>query len=245
MAVRDPETVDTIARSADGLVVLAMTEDRPYTPETTPSLVEELRVKLNTYIYAVKSGQIHERQPGEPGVVLLYTVSEPPEEVLEVLRFAGHVLAEDGVTVDWKQLDATARGYTDVLREIAGGLMQAVPATWTSLAYGATIVGDHRRDVLDVETADGRVTLPGAPDSVRALLEELKRIMWEPERGTWLGAELSIDRATGQLSPSFNHNLEPWGGPLPAEAYLAELRRYPRPPESVPAWMAALIGEQR
>ena len=65
-------------------------------------------VKLNTYIYAVKSGQISERRPGEPGLVLLYTVSEPPEEVLEVLRFAGHVLAEDGVTVDWRTLDATA-----------------------------------------------------------------------------------------------------------------------------------------
>jgi hypothetical protein len=244
MAVRDPETVDTIARSADG-VVLAMTEDRPYTPETTPTLVEELRVKLNTYIYAVKSGQIHERRPGEPGVVLLYTVSQPPEEVLEVLRFAGHVLAEDGVTVDWKMLDAAARSYTDVLREIAGGLMQAVPSNWMSLSYGATIVGEHRRDVLEVETPEGRVTLPGAPDHVRALLEELKRLMWEPERGTWLGAELGIDRSTQQLSPSFNYNLEPFGGPLPAEAYLAELRTYPRPPESVPDWMAALIGEQR
>jgi hypothetical protein len=104
MAVRDPQTVDTIARSADGGIVLAMTEDRPYTPESTPSLVKELRVKLNTYIYAVKSGQIPERRPGDPGVVLLYTVSTPPEEAREVLRFAGHVLAQDGVTVDWKEL---------------------------------------------------------------------------------------------------------------------------------------------
>ena len=110
MAVRDPETVDTIVRSAEGVVVLGMTEDRQYTPETTPSLVEDLKVKLNTYIYAVKSGQIPERRPGEPGLVLLYAASQPPEEVLEVLRFAGHVLADDSVTVDWRTLEATARG---------------------------------------------------------------------------------------------------------------------------------------
>ena len=68
MAVRDPQTIDTIARAGDGRLLLALTEDRPYTAETAAALAEDPRVKLNTYIYAVKSGQVHERRAGElPG----------------------------------------------------------------------------------------------------------------------------------------------------------------------------------
>jgi hypothetical protein len=94
MSVREPQTIDTIARSAEGVLVLTLTEERPYTPQATPALAEELRLKLNTYIYAIKSGQIHERRAGEPAVVVLYTASNPPAEVLQVLEVAGQVLAQ-------------------------------------------------------------------------------------------------------------------------------------------------------
>jgi hypothetical protein len=65
MAVREPQTIDTIARSSDGLLLPALTEDRPYTAESAAALAEELRVEL-TYIYAVKSGRCASVAPGSP-----------------------------------------------------------------------------------------------------------------------------------------------------------------------------------
>ncbi len=242
MAVRDPQTIDTIARSSDGMLLLALTEDRPYTAESASALAEYLRLKLNTYIYAVKSGQVHERRAGEPLAVVLYTTTPPPPEVLQILDVAGQVLAEDGVTVDWRLLEAAQRTYQDVLREMARDLVQAVPADWATLTYSATLVGSRRRDSLAVTTAGGPSQLPGAPDHVRGAVEELKRLMWTPEKGAWIGVELTIDRASGQLTPGFNYNLEPAGDPLPADVLAEELRQYPRPPGSLPGWWAERVG---
>ena len=233
MSVREPHTIDTIARSAEGVLVLTMTEDRPYTPEETPALVEELRRKLDAYVHAVTSGQISERRAGEPAVVVLYTASHPPAEVLQVLEVAGQALAEYGVGVDWRTFDVPRRTHVDVLKEIAGDLRQAAPANWTSLTYSATVLGPHRRDSFVVATPEGDVTLTG-PEPVRGALDELKRLMWTPEKGTWIGVELVLDRETGQLEPGFDHDIEPAGEPLPADALAEELRRFPRPPEGLP-----------
>ena len=243
MSVREPHTVDQIARSPEGLLVLIATEDRPYTPEATPALAEELRIKLNTYVYAVKSGQIHERRPGEPMSVVLYTASHPPSDVLQILDVAGQVLAEDGVGVDWRILEMPERTYVDVLKEMAASLQAAAPADWTSLRYHATVVGPKRRDAFLVTTPAGEAPLPGGPEDVRNALDELKRLMWTPEKGVWLAVELAVDRASGRLQPGFNYNIEPAGEPLPAEVLTEELRHFPRPPGGLPDWWAQRIGE--
>ncbi|TYP86858.1 DUF6572 domain-containing protein [Blastococcus xanthinilyticus] len=244
MSVREAHTVDQIARSPEGLLVLIATEDRPYTPEAAPALAEELRVKLNTYIYGVKSGQIHERRPGEPMSVVLYTASHPPAEVLQILEVAGQVLAEDGVGVDWRLLEMPERTYVDVLQEMAASLRQAAPADWTSLTYYATVIGPKRRDSFDVTTPSGNVRLPGGPEDVRNALDELKRLMWTPEKGAWIGVQLVLDRESGQLEPGFNYSIEPVGEPLAAEVLTEELRHFPRPPGALPDWWAERIGEQ-
>lgn len=243
MSVREPLTVDQIARSPEGLLVLVATEDRPYTPEATPALAEELRVKLNTYIYAIKSGQVHERRPGQPATVLLYTATNPPPEVLQILDVAGQVLAEDGVGVDWRILEMPERTYVDVLKEMASSLQAAAPADWTSLRYHATVVGPKRRDAFLVTTPAGEAPLPGGPEDVRNALDELKRLMWTPEKGVWLAVELAVDRASGQLQPGFNYNIEPAGEPLSAAVLTEELRHFPRPPGGLPDWWAQRIGE--
>ena len=62
MAVRDAQTIDSIARASDGLLTLLLTEDRPYTPDSTPALAEQLRSKLNAYIYALKTRQVAEKR---------------------------------------------------------------------------------------------------------------------------------------------------------------------------------------
>ncbi|GAB3313736.1 hypothetical protein GCM10027451_27830 [Geodermatophilus aquaeductus] len=106
------------------------------------------------------------------------------------------------------------------------------------LKYYATLIGFRGRDTFVAETAEGSVTLPGAPDHVRSAVEELKRLMWTPERGAWIGVELVVDREGGQLQPGFNYTIEPAGDPMPVDVLADELRQFPRPPGSLPDWWA-------
>ncbi|MGY1773867.1 hypothetical protein [Blastococcus sp. SYSU D00813] len=242
MTVSDPRTIDAVARSADGLLVLAVTEDRPYTAADTDRLAEELRVKLNGYVYALRSGQVPERRDGEPAAVVLSAITEPPAAVREVLEAAGQVLAADGVTVTWRLLTPPGREPTDVLRDIAAALIAAVPDSTARIRYRATAVGPVRRDGFHAVTGGGNAVNVPVPGAVRDAVEELKQVMWTPEKGTWLEVDLVLDRADGRLEPGFNYGLEPAGEPLTRDVLVAELRSFPRPPEAVPAWMAERIG---
>ncbi len=135
-----------------------------------------------------------------------------------------------------------ARDTTAVLRDLGAALLAAVPAGAARARYRATVVGDVRRDELVADPGDGRPVPVAVPDAVRTAVEELKRVMWTPERGTWLQTEMVLERATGRLLPLFNADAEPPGPPLPREALVAELRDFPRPPRAVPAWMAGRAG---
>ncbi|SDC56664.1 hypothetical protein SAMN05660690_1933 [Geodermatophilus telluris] len=134
-----------------------------------------------------------------------------------------------------------ARDTTAVLRDLGAALLAALPAGAGRLRYRAVVVGDVRRDDLTAESADGRVPV-AVPAAVRTTVEELKRVMWTPERGTWLQTDMTLDRSSGRLLPLFNAEAEPGGPPVPREALVAELQAFPRPPEAVPGWMAERIG---
>lgn len=241
MAVRDPQTLDAVARSGDGVLTLVLTEDRPYTPEDTARLAEELRVKLNTYVYALRSGQVQERRDGEPVAVVLHCVSAPPPEVEQVLDAARQVLAADGASVRWQLLDVPPRGTDDLLRDITAELLQAAPPPWDRLVYQAFLVGDFAQDAFGTEAGGQSTPVGTVPDRVRQLVVELKRQMWTPDEGTWLSLQLVVSGDPLQLHPGFNYGTEV-PQPLPDETYAAELRAFPRPVEAVPDWWRRRAG---
>jgi hypothetical protein len=134
-----------------------------------------------------------------------------------------------------------ARDSAAVLRDLGAALRAAAPAGAARVRYRAVVVGDVRRDQLTAEPAGEQPELP-VPAAVRRAVEELKRAMWTPERGTWLQTEMVLDLATRRLLPVFNAEAAPSGPPLPREAVAAELRAYPRPPDAVPGWMGEPTG---
>ena len=135
-----------------------------------------------------------------------------------------------------------ARDTTAVLRDLGTALRAAAPAGAARVRYRAVVVGAVRRDELTAGSGDDRQEPLPVPGAVRAAVEELKRVMWTPERGTWLQTDMVLDRASGRLLPLFNHDAPPPGPPLPREALAAELRDFPRPADAVPAWIAEAIG---
>ncbi|SFP86151.1 hypothetical protein SAMN05660464_4497 [Geodermatophilus dictyosporus] len=243
MTVSDPRTIDAVTRSAGGLLVLAVTEDRPYTAEDGERLAGELWAKLDAYGQALRSGRVPERRGDEPVAVVLAPATEPPDAVREVLAAAGRALADAGVTVTWRPPTRPGRDTEAVLRDLGAALLAAAPEGATRLRYRAVVAGPVRRDVLTADGTPGeRSREVAVPAAVRVAVEELKRVMWTPERGTWLETDVVLDRAARRLLPLFNHDLEPAGPPLPAEALVAELRSCPRPAGAVPGWVAARIG---
>ncbi|SEO75193.1 hypothetical protein [Trujillonella endophytica] len=137
---------------------------------------------------------------------------------------------------------SSGRDPGDVLRDIGAALVAAAPPGTARIRYRATAVGAVRRDGFHAETAAGNAVNVPVPGAARDGVEELKQLLWNPQLGTWLELDVVLDRASGQLEPRFNRTHEPGGEPLPREAIAEELRRFPRPPSAIPAWMAERLG---
>jgi hypothetical protein len=66
---------------------------------------------------------------------------------------------------------------------------------------------------------------------------ELRRIMYRPDVGTWLSAQLTVSDG-GDYSSDFDLNGKPhFDPPVAPELFLEDLRAFPRDPSRVPAWM--------
>ena len=142
-------------------------------------------------------------------------MSDPTARVVDMLRVAHEALAPEGVTVSWRRLpDAGGRTQDEMKVEIVRQLVSGLPDDWAVAHYGATLIGEDARDELRVTGPDGQSRQVPVPGAVRPLVAELKRAMWTPEQGTWFGLVFTIDRAAGQVSPGFNHDIQPGGVPF-------------------------------
>lgn len=241
MAVSDPSSVDTIAERPDGRLLMAMTEDRRYTGGNVTTMVEELRQKLNNYVYMIRSGQLRESVGAavDHGVeIRLFCMDEPPAPVREMIRMAGDGLAGEDVIVDWTVHPPTIE---EVLQEIATILMDLAPAGWEKVELSASLVGNGLTGACTAAMATGEEVLLQPVEELTAALQTLKAAYWSPERGTWISFYGRI--ANGDFFPGFGVDQPPPNGPeeFPPEDWAAELERYPR--HSVPDWWQAQLTQ--
>ncbi|RPE76047.1 MULTISPECIES: hypothetical protein [unclassified Frondihabitans] len=146
----------------------------------------------------------------------------------------------------------------DAQRELALTLFRAVPESdWVTVVAtfvegGATNIGHAKfiRPDSSFGSIRGGWAVFEAWTAVRAS-------MVDGTKGTWLSAEITLE-AAGKYHFDFNYDVRPYGGrsaglfaPLddPSTAmptdddWREDLRRYPRSPEFLPNWLAALAGE--
>lgn len=233
MTVAETTAVDEIAEGPDGRVLLAMTEDRSYASGDVAVLVEDLRLKLNAYVYLIRSGQLAQlvgRQPDRGVEIRLFCMDEPPTPVREMWDLASQGLAGEGVSVSW---EVHAPSTEDLLYQVAESLTSRAPQGWTQLWMQAILVANRMSGGLRATMPDGSV-VPMRPDEVLiAALQGLKRSWWEPDRGSWLTFEVEIEGS--RMQPAFLTD-EPDGGAdyFDRSDWAEELQRYPR--TDVPAW---------
>src|SRR5690625_3774577 len=92
------------------------------------------------------------------------------------------------------------------------------------------------------------------PEDAVALFRELREQMSDERRGSWFSARLELN-STGAADFTANYTervfwngttmlAPPQGEPVPGDAeWTAELRRHPRAPENVPAWITAEVPD--
>lgn len=239
MAVTDPNTVDTIAESPEGRVLLAMTEDRRYAFGDVEAMSEDFRQKLNAYIYLLRSGQLREMAgPAVDGGVeiRLFCLDEPPSRVKEMIQLAGAELATEGVSFDWTVHAPPTTG--ELLGIVGSSLVAGAPEGWTRIDLTATLVADGLAGGLTARTASGEIVPMQPTDDLVVALKDLKATQWEPDRGTWVTFRAEVEGT--ELQPYFDFDEPPGGAAeFPREVWDEELRRFPR--EIVPDWWQAQL----
>lgn len=120
-----------------------------------------------------------------------------------------------------------------VIDAIARALVAELPAGWRSVT--AVYRGTSSYAELDA-TVDGAQVDP-LPEGLEDNLEELRREMYEPSKGTWLTAQLTIT-SDGHFTTDFDYDSKPdWSIAVDEGIYAADLAVFPRDPDHVPEWM--------
>jgi len=75
------------------------------------------------------------------------------------------------------------------------------------------------------------------PDGLEEHFERLRLQMYQPGKGAWLTATLTIT-SDGHFSTDFDYDHEPrWSIPVDPATYAADLEEFPRDARYIPAWM--------
>ncbi|PXY19457.1 ferredoxin [Prauserella muralis] len=130
-----------------------------------------------------------------------------------------------------------AQEQQQLIQRIGQAIAAVAPAGWRRLHAEYRAVGRHVEADLTVVGADGTPRpLPPPSEAVR-LFGRLRTGMYEPGRGTWLGAALTVEPPANAYA-DFTYHQEPrWRRVPPPIGFQDELRFFPRPDNAVPAWL--------
>ncbi|MEU4191947.1 immunity protein YezG family protein [Kribbella sp. NPDC026611] len=116
---------------------------------------------------------------------------------------------------------------------IARALVAELPAGWREVRGVYRSASSYAE--LDA-TVDGRYLDP-LPEGLEDDFEELRREMYQPGKGTWLTARITIT-ADGHFATDFDYDSVPdWSMPVDERIYTEDLSTFTRDPENVPVWM--------
>ncbi|PFG40009.1 hypothetical protein ATJ97_2529 [Georgenia soli] len=130
------------------------------------------------------------------------------------------------------------------LQRVAQGLVSQAPAGWTRARVLCRMVGTRGELLAAATDADGKETgLAGLPGDVGKALAEMRHASFEPGRGTWFAALVTLE-PSGKLTLNLDYTHEQkWSKPLEPGQYTADLQRYPRDDEHTPDWLRERLAE--
>ncbi|WP_440902697.1 hypothetical protein [Actinosynnema sp.] len=124
------------------------------------------------------------------------------------------------------------------LERAVTALAAEAPRGWTRVDVDAKLCSMMHVFGVQVSSDGGGAPLSmPLPKVVGNDLVRARRLMYEPGRGTWLSAKLTVFPDGGHRV-EFNFDDEPaWRPPLHPVAYARDLEAFPRDDEHVPDWL--------
>ena len=136
-----------------------------------------------------------------------------------------------------------------LIDEIVLHLADEVEGDWSTLIFHHRNLSMFFTGRIDVHRPDGSFAHAKPPDSILALTDELRRVMYEPGKGAWFSARWAIACEGGETPTTnvvFNYDDEPvWRWPAHPGLYAIDLETFPRDEERVPAWLRQKVNGAR
>ncbi len=135
-----------------------------------------------------------------------------------------------------------------LLNAVGQAMVNAAPEGWKTLTLDVTAAANMTDVGLDVTMPDGSTPHTRMPGAGARTINDLRKAMHEPDKGTWYNATFTVDE-TGKINASFDYDNAPFGGiahdadPESGDAepdlLLEDHKMYPRSPENLPHWHPA------
>ncbi|WNV90761.1 glycohydrolase toxin TNT-related protein [Umezawaea sp. Da 62-37] len=123
-----------------------------------------------------------------------------------------------------------------LVKQIGLTLMRAAPEGWQHVIADYRATGRYFELSAEVRTADGGVQVWAPPQEVPALFARLRAGMHREGRGSWSNARYQLDHPAS-YNLDFDRTEPKWQTPPPPQAYVDEMRFFPRADENIPDWL--------
>lgn len=123
-----------------------------------------------------------------------------------------------------------------LVKQIGLTLMRAAPEEWRHVTAEYRATGRYFELAAEVRTADGALRAWSPPHEVAGLFSRLRAGMYRDGRGSWSNARYQLDHPSS-YNLDFDRAEPSWTTPPPPQAYLDEMRFFPRTDENVPDWL--------
>ncbi|MER5268230.1 glycohydrolase toxin TNT-related protein [Actinosynnema sp. NPDC002837] len=123
-----------------------------------------------------------------------------------------------------------------LVKQIGLTLMRAAPEEWRHVTAEYRATGRYFELAAEVRTVDGALRAWSPPQEVAGLFSRLRAGMYRDGRGSWSNARYQLDHPSS-YNLDFDRAEPSWTTPPPPQAYLDEMRFFPRTDENVPDWL--------
>jgi hypothetical protein len=142
----------------------------------------------------------------------------------------------------WDQ-QARQQRYDELLQLTGGALLAAAPQGWRRIDLVARIAEGVQDFGLTVIMNDLSYAEVDPPAQAAQALLELRRLMYDQERGAWFSARYMMN-PPGEFQIFYNYDFDPrWEPPIPPLVFKRDLETYPRPADKVPDWLRRVVEQ--
>ncbi|MFC6089573.1 glycohydrolase toxin TNT-related protein [Saccharothrix lopnurensis] len=123
-----------------------------------------------------------------------------------------------------------------LVKQIGLTLMRAAPEEWRHVTAEYRATGRYSELIAEVRSTDGNLRAWSPPQEVGNLFARLRAGMYREGRGSWSNARYQLDHPSS-YNLDFDRNEPSWQTAPPPQAYVDEMRFFPRTDDNVPDWL--------